>query len=195
MIAAAMSIAPTSSTRPRAPRCALTLEHLTPSPPRRFKTVAVGSVHARGGRRERPRSRTDPPGGSPGPWEHKEGGHQRTRLPTRPSRLSGLDGGCPASRHAQPVNHGTSLSDPAATLATVSFHKVEHLCQVPLDGSDALLAQTCSAFLNASAGVPPDESWTAGPGSRARTCSLRRNGCRYYAERVDGQGALRLDAR
>ena len=79
---------------------------------------------------------------------------------------------------AQPVNHGTSLSDPAATLATVSFHKVEHLCQVPLDGSDALLAQTYSAFLNVSAGAPPDESWTAGPGSRARTCSLRRNGCR-----------------
>ena len=127
------------------------------------------------GRRERPRGRPDPPNGSPGPWEHKEGGHQRTRLPTRPSRLSGLDGGCPASRHAQPVNHGTSLSDPAATLATVSFHKVEHLCQVPLDGSDALLAQTCSAFLNMSAGAPPDGSWTAGPESRARTCSLRRN--------------------
>ena len=99
------------------------------------------------------------------------------------------------SRHAQPGNHGTSLSDPAATLATVSFHKVEHLCQVPLDGSDALLAQTCSAFFNASAGAPPDESWTAGPGSRARTCSLRQNGCRYYAERVDGRGALGLDAR
>ena len=59
-------------------------------------------------------------------------------------------GRCPASRHAQPVNHGTSLSVPVATLATVSFHKVEHLCQVPLDGSDALLAQTYSAFLNMS---------------------------------------------
>ena len=136
-----------------------------------FPFPGIQSVRPSGpsGRRERPRGRPDPPDGSPGPWEHKEGGHQRTRLPTRPSRLSGLDGGCPASRHAQPVNHGTSLSDPAATLATVSFHKVEHLCQVPLDGSDALLAQTCSAFLNASAGAPPDESWTAGPGSRART--------------------------
>jgi hypothetical protein len=144
-----------------------------------FPTPGIQSVRPSGpsGRRERPRGRPDPPDGSPGPWEHKEGGHQRTRLPTRPSRLSGLDGGCPASRHAQPVNHGTSLSDPAATLATVSFHKVEHLCQVPLDGSDALLAQTCSAFLNMSAGAPPDESWTAGPESRARTCSLRRNGC------------------
>ena len=118
-----------------------------------FPVPGIQSVRPSGpsGRRERPRGRPDPPDGSPGPWEHKEGGHQRTRLPTRPSRLSGLDGGCPASRHAQPVNHGTSLSDPAATLATVSFHKVEHLCQVPLDGSDALLAQTCSAFLNMSA--------------------------------------------
>ena len=162
-----------------------------------FPFPGIQSVRPSGpsGRRERPRGRPDPPDGSPGPWEHKEGGHQRTRLPTRPSRLSGLDGGCPASRHAQPVNHGTSLSDPAATLATVSFHKVEHLCQVPLDGSDALLAQTYSAFLNVSAGAPPDESWTAGPGSRARTCSLRRNGCRYYAERVDGRGALGLDDR
>ena len=50
------------------------------------------------------------------------------------------------SRHAQPVNHGTSLSDPAATLATACFHKVEHLCERLLDGSDALLAQMCSAF-------------------------------------------------
>ena len=115
-----------------------------------FPLPGIQSVRPSGpsGRREK-RAPTGspgpPPDGSPGPWEHKEGGHQRTRLPTRPSWLSGLDGGCPASRHAQPVNHGTSLSDPAATLATVSFHKVEHLCQVPLDGSDALLAQTCSA--------------------------------------------------
>ena len=94
-------------------------------------------------------------------------------------RPSGLDGGALApvgSRHAQPVNHGTSLSDPAATLATVSFHKVEHLCQVPLDGSDALLAQTCSASWRHEVGPPTDEGWTAGPGSGARTCSLRRNG-------------------
>jgi hypothetical protein len=82
-----------------------------------FPAPGIQSVRPSGpsGRRERPRGRPDPSGGSPGPWEHKEGGHQRTRLPTRPSRLSGLDGGCPASRHAQPVNHGTSLSDPAAT--------------------------------------------------------------------------------
>ena len=50
------------------------------------------------------------------------------------------------SRHAQPVNHGTSLSDPAATLATACFHKVEHLCERLLDGSDALLAQTLLSF-------------------------------------------------
>ena len=49
------------------------------------------------------------------------------------------------SRHAQPGNHGTSLSDPAAALANESSHMVEHLYQVPPDGSDALLAQTCSA--------------------------------------------------
>jgi hypothetical protein len=53
--------------------------------------------------------------------------HQQTRLPIRPSCLSGLDGGCPASRHAQTANHGTTLSNPAGSLATVSFHKVEHL--------------------------------------------------------------------
>ena len=29
-------------------------------------------------------------------------------------------------RHAQPENHGTSLSAAAATLATTSFHMVEH---------------------------------------------------------------------
>ena len=29
--------------------------------------MAVGAVHARGGRRGRPRGRTDPPSGSPGP--------------------------------------------------------------------------------------------------------------------------------
>ena len=165
----------TGQTGTRAARHKGTRTSLTPFPPPGIQSVRPSGPS---GRRERPRGRPDPPDGSPGPWEHKEGGHQRTRLPTRPSRLSGLDGGCPASRHAQPVNHGTSLSDPAATLATVSFHKVEHLCQVPLDGSDALLAQTCSAFLNMSAGAPPDESWTAGPESRARTCSLRRNGCR-----------------
>ena len=56
------------------------------------------------------------------------------------------------SRHAQPGNHGTSLSDPAAALANESSHMVEHLYQVPPDGSDALLAQTCSAFFNMSAG-------------------------------------------
>ena len=58
------------------------------------------------------------------------------------------------SRHAQPVNHGTSLSDPAATLATACFHKVEHLCERLLDGSDALLAQTCSAFRRHAARRP-----------------------------------------
>ena len=99
------------------------------------------------------------------------------------------------SRHAQPGNHGTSLSDPAAALANESSHMVEHLYQVPPDGSDALLAQTCSAFFNSSDGSPTDEGWTAGPGSRARACSLRRNGCGWTLGRVDGQGALRLDAR
>ena len=75
------------------------------------------------------------------------------------------------SRHAQPGNHGTSLSDPrwqTAALANESSHMVGHLYQVPPDGSDALLAQTCSAFFNSSDGSPTDEGWTSGPGSRAR---------------------------
>ena len=94
-----------------------------------FPAPGIQSVRPSGssGRGERPRGPPDPPDGSPGPGEQKEGGHQQTRLPIRPSCLSGLDGGCPASRHAQTVNHGTTLSNPAASLATVSFHKVEHL--------------------------------------------------------------------
>jgi hypothetical protein len=46
---------------------------------------------ARSHRRTRPMA-----DGSPGPGEQKEGGHQQTRLPIRPSCMSGLDGGCPA---------------------------------------------------------------------------------------------------
>ena len=42
-----------------------------------------------------------------------------------------------ATRHVQPENHGTSLSATAATPAVTSFHMVDHLWKVPLDGSDA----------------------------------------------------------
>ena len=85
-----------------------------------FPAPGIQSVRPSGssGRGERPRGPPDPPDGSPGPGEQKEGGHQQTRLPIRPSCLSGLDGGCPASRHAQTANHGTNLSNPAASLAT-----------------------------------------------------------------------------
>ena len=71
-----------------------------------------------------------------------------------------------------------SLPDPAAALANESSHMVEHLYQVPPDGSDALLAQTCSAFPRHESSAPPDESRTSEPGSHARPWSLRRNGCR-----------------
>jgi hypothetical protein len=118
---------------PRGPSPSRTLLRGSQPPPPPLSHLII--IIARGGR-----------GGTSGlRRRRRRNRHQRTRLPTRPSRLSGLDGGCPASRHAQPVNHGTSLSDPAATLATVSFHKVEHLCQRLLNGSDALLISVAVA--------------------------------------------------
>ena len=45
---------------------------------------------------------------------------------------------------AQPVNHGVSLSAAAAALACKSFHMTEHTYKGPLDGPEALLAQSRS---------------------------------------------------
>ena len=51
---------------------------LTPFPRRGYVCAAVGAVHARGGRRVRPRGRKDPPKGSPGPPERALDVPQRT---------------------------------------------------------------------------------------------------------------------
>ena len=51
---------------------------LTPFPHRGYVCAAVGAVHARGGRRVRPRGRKDPPKGSPGPPERALDVPQRT---------------------------------------------------------------------------------------------------------------------
>ena len=65
---------------------------LTPFLSREIRSHAVGTVRTPSGHRGRPRGRTDPPDGSPGPWEHKESGPQRAGLPERPSAAPSAPG-------------------------------------------------------------------------------------------------------
>ena len=95
--------------------------------------MAVGAVRARVGCRERPRGRTDPPGGSPGPPDLTLGGKDREKYfgPSSRSMAVGCDG------HFHPVNHGVSLASPVAALAHASQHRSEWAYQAFLDGSEA----------------------------------------------------------
>ena len=63
---------------PHSPPTRALLPALTPSQSRDGRSAGIGAVHARGGRRERPRGRTDPLSGSPGPPERENEGPQRT---------------------------------------------------------------------------------------------------------------------
>ena len=88
------------------------------------------SIGTRGGRRGRPRGRTDPPDGSPGSPEQNNGGPPRAEVPfwAISSRFRPMRDGLPSAayRHSAPANHAASLSAVAATLACACHHMIEH---------------------------------------------------------------------
>ena len=117
---------------------------LTPFPSRGFHARAVGTVRTPSGRRERPRGRTDPPDGSPGPSGHRLGGPQRTFVPKHPNSApfdhkAAMSMSVPIA-HSAPVKCDLRLSNAAADAAPSSIHVVESAMRGVSDGSEAFPA-------------------------------------------------------